>query len=87
MSQCDTGVQDCKGYITEYHFNLAYDNYPPSISLSPPLPSPPPVVPNDLRSSLTVNNQDTTAAAIVISPISPDVAASHTVGYLEVLTV
>jgi len=86
MSQCDTAVQDCKGYVTEYHFNLASNNYYlPSISLSPPLPSP--VVPNDLQSSFTANNQDTTAAAIVVSPISPDVAASHTVGYLEVLTV
>jgi len=43
------------------------------------------VVPNELRSSFTINNQDTTAAAIVVSPISPDVAASLTVGYLEVV--
>lgn len=86
MSQCDTGVQDCKGYVTEYHLTLQaiiiiFPQFPS------PFPSPSPVVPNELRSSFTINNQDTTAAAIVVSPISPDVAASLTVGYLEVLTV
>ena len=45
------------------------------------------VVPNDLHSSFTITNQNTTAAAVVISPISTDVAAPHTVGFLEVLTV
>ena len=47
-------------------------------------PSPPSVVPNDLYSSFSVTNQDTTGATIAVSPISTDLAAPNTAGFLEV---
>ena len=53
--------------------------FPPLLSL--PLPS---VVPNDLYSSFSVTNQDTTGATIAVSPISTDLAAPNTAGFLEV---